>query len=90
MNLTNSNIPVMSFPPSSSGGLHASVTVSCVAPGYCNGPFGALGQLTTDTYMSAESFPDEFDAVIVYLPASLRVELSTLSLVKLLPVTDYG
>lgn len=79
----------MSFPPSSSGGLQASVTVSCVAPGYCKGPVGALGQLTTDTYISAVSFPDVFDAVIVYFPASLRVELSTRSLVKLLPVTDY-
>lgn len=80
----------MSLPPSSSGALQASVTVSCVTPGYCKGPCGALGQLTTDTYMSAESFPELFDAVMVYFPASLRVELSTLSLVKLLPVTDYG
>lgn len=39
--------------------------------------------------MSAESLPDELDAVIVYFPASLRVELSTLNFVKLLPVTDY-
>lgn len=80
--------PVMSLPPSSSGFLQASVTESCVAPGYCKGPCGALGQLTTDTNISAESFPDELDAVMVYFPASLRVELSTLSLVKLLPVTD--
>lgn len=81
-------LPVMSLPPSSSGGLQASETVSCVVPGYCKGPCGALGQLTTDTCMSAESLPDEFEAVIVYFPASLRVELSTLNLVKLLPVTD--
>lgn len=83
------DIPVISLPPSSSGALQASATVSCVVPRYCKGPCGALGQLTTDTYMSAESFPDVFDAVTVYFPASLRVELSTLSLVKLLPVTDY-
>lgn len=50
-------IPVISPPPSSVGGFHASETLSCVILVYESGPLGIPGLSTTTTSISAESLP---------------------------------
>ena len=79
-------IPVISPPPSSAGGFHASDTLSCVVLVYDSGPFGIPGLSTTMTSISAESLPYSFFAVMVYFPESCLVEESIRKLVLSLVV----
>ena len=79
-------VPVISPPPSSAGGFHASDTLSCVVLVYDSGPFGIPGLSTTMTSISAESLPYSFFAVMVYFPESCLVEESIRKLVLSLVV----
>jgi len=79
--------PLISVPPSSSGGFHVSVMASPVILEGVSGPPGGPGLSTTITSISALSEPKSLVAVIVYLPESPLTEADTWSLVPLLVVS---